>query len=177
MIERELKQASAWESIGGAVAERSVAEFRPGDRHRRQSGAHAVPLRILFGGLENVPVGKMGGGRKTFGPGAPMGFYSADDLSRRIGLDVEAMFHNRFNSHRAGDFAVGLAPHAVGKHEEVQRLNDFVAIFVVRTHATHIGHAATCDSHTNSPCRPDATPRPTLVPGNSVPTLTEPQGR
>src|SRR5260370_23729424 len=118
----------------------------------------------------------MAGGRKTLRPGAPIGLRRADHLSCRIGLDVQAMFDHRFNSHSAGDFAVRLAPHAVGKHEEAQRLNDLVAIFVVCTHATHIGHAATCDSHTHSRCRRETTPLPPPVPGNSPPTLAEPQG-
>jgi len=44
--------------------------------------------------------------------------------------------------------------------KRVQRLNDLVAIFVVGTYATHVGHAATCDSHTNSPCRVKQHPYP-----------------
>src|SRR2546426_8712456 len=52
-----------------------------------------------------------------------------------------------------------------------------VTVFVVCAHPTHIGQAAACDSHTNSHCRSEITPRPTPVPGNSVPTLTEPQDR
>ncbi len=119
----------------------------------------------------------MDGGRKAFCPGAPIGLNCADDLGRGIGLDVEAVLHDRFYSQRAGNFAVGFAPHAVGKHKEVQRPIDLVAIFVVRTHATHIGHAAACDSHPTSPCPRETTPRPTRVPANCVPKLTEPQVR
>src|SRR5882762_4562140 len=155
----------------------SDAEFRAIDPHRRQSRPHAMPIRILLGGLENDPVGQMDGRSKVLCSGVPMGLYCADYLGRRIGLGVEAVFHDCFNGHGAGYFTVGFAPHAVGKHEEIQRLNDLVAIFVVCAHATHIAHAATRDSHTNSHRRPEITRLPALVPGNSVLTLTEPQGR
>src|ERR1700731_1131312 len=134
-------------------------------------------IRIFFGGLENGPVGQMDSRSKVFCPSAPIRLYCADDLGGRIGFGVEAVLHDCFNSHGAGDFAMDFASHAVGKHEEVEALNDLVTIFVVGAPPTHIGHAATCDSHTNSHCRPEITPRPTPVPGNSVPTLTEPQDR
>jgi len=120
-------------------------------------------IRILFGGLENGPVGQMDGRSKVFCPGAPIGLYCADDLSCGIGIGVEAVFHDRFNSHGAGDLAVDFAPHAVGKHEEVEQLNDLVTVFVVCAHPTHIGHAAACDSHTNSHCRSEITPRHTCT--------------
>src|SRR5207302_2482301 len=176
MIPCELKQAAAAEQVGAAVTDVSNAEFRAINPHRRQSRAHAVMIRILFCGLENGPVGQMDGRSKVFCAGAPIGLYCSDDLGRRIGLGVEAVFYDGFNRHGAGDFTVGFAPHAVGKHEEIQRLNDLVAIFVICTHATHIGHAATRDSHTNSHPRPEIISLPTLVPRNSVLTLTEPHG-
>src|SRR5229473_2858729 len=160
MIPCELKQAAAAEQIGATVADVSDAEFCAIDPHCRQCRAHAALIRILFGGLENILVGQMDGDRKPFCPGAPIGLYRADDLSRGIGLDVEAMLHDRFHRHGAGYFTVGFAPHAVRKHKEVQRLNDLIAIFVVGTHATYIGHAATCDSHANSLCRVKQHPCP-----------------
>src|SRR2546430_3076434 len=79
-----------------------------------------------------------------------LGLYSSDNLGRRIGPEVQAMLHDCFDSHRAGNFSVSFASHAVGKHKQVQRLNDPEAIFVVATHATNIGHAAACNPHTNS---------------------------
>src|SRR5260370_20481556 len=105
----------------------------------------------------------MNGGGKTLCLGAPRRLNRTDERGRRIGFSIQAVFHDRFHSHGARDFAVRFAAHAVGKHEEVQRLNDPVAIFVVRTHATHIGHAATYDTHTNSLCRPEITPLATRV--------------
>src|SRR6266404_1362171 len=133
-------------------------------------------IGIFFGGLENISIRQMDGGGKAFCETAPIGLNRADHRGRGIGLQVEAMLHDGFDSHGAGDFTVRFTPHAVGKHVEVQRLNDLVTVFVVRTHATQIGHAATGDSHANSPCPRKATPLPTRVPGNSAPTLTEPRG-
>src|SRR6266702_3735344 len=163
------------EQIGATVANVGDTEICAIDPHGGQSRAHPVLIGILFRGFENVPVGQMDGGRKAFCPDAPLGSYFSDDFSGGLRFHVEAVFRNRFNNHRSRDFAVGFAPHTVGKHEEVQWFNDLVAIFVVGTHATQVGHAATCDSHTNSPCRGETTRRPTPVPGNSAPTLTEPR--
>jgi len=95
----------------------------------------------------------MDGRSEVLCPGAPIGLYCTDDRAAGLVSASRQCFNDCFNSHGAGDFAVGFAPHAVGKHEEVERLDDLVAIFVVRTHATNIGHAATYDSHTNSPRR------------------------
>src|SRR5207249_12322896 len=110
------------------------------------------------GGVGKFLVRKNDGGRKAVCSSIPIRVDPADDPGGRIGLDVEAVFHDGFNRHGAGDFTMGFAPHTVGEHEELQRLNNFVAIFVVCTHATHIGHAASRDSHTNSYCRPELTP-------------------
>src|SRR5713226_72304 len=176
MIAGKLKQIAAAEQIRAAVADVRDAEFFAVDPHRRKSGAHAVLFGVLFGGLENISVGQMHGGRKAFCPLAQMRIYLAEDLILRSAFVVEAVFHHRFYSQFAGDFAVGFASHAVGKYKEVQRRNDLEAIFVVGTHATEIGHAAACDSHTNSHCGPEITPVPTPVASDSAPTLTEAQG-
>src|SRR5437870_10400622 len=176
MIPRELGQTAAAEQISAAVAYVSDAESCVIDPYRRESCAHAALLFVCFGGLENISIGQMNGRRKTFRARAPLGLYGPDNLGRRIGLEVQAMLHDCFNSHRAGNFSVSFASHAVGKHKEVQRLNDLEAIFVVGTDPTYIGHAAACNSHTNSRCPLEITPLPIPIPGDSVPKLPEPQG-
>src|SRR5438045_8851472 len=90
----------------------------------------------------------MDGRRKASCSSTPIRVNLADDPGGRIALEVQAVIHDGFNRHGAGDFTMGFAPHAVGEHEEMRRLDDFVAILVVCTHATDIGHDATRDSAT-----------------------------
>jgi len=155
-----------------------MLSLTPAIHRRRQSRAHAVPIRIFFGGLENVPVARWTAGGKVFCPGAPIGMYCADDRGRRIVSSRRgSVFHDCFNSHGAGDFAVGFAPHAVGKHEEVERLDDLVTIFVfVRTRPISVTPPITIRTRTPLACsKLQHYTGPARVPGNAVPTLTEAQ--
>jgi hypothetical protein len=69
---------------------------------------------------------------------------------------------------------VGFAAHSVGKHKKIQRFDNAETIFVVRAHATQIGHAAAYDPHKISPFRLLSETVPTPVPGNPVLTLADP---
>ena len=86
--------------------------------------------------------------------GAPAGLHLAQHWGRRMGLRIETMLHHRFHGHGARDFAVGFSPHAIRQHVEVQRLHNLEAIFVVRSNATKVGHAATHNFHTCSDSLP-----------------------
>src|SRR5256885_14677356 len=63
------------------------------------------------------------------------------------------MFYDGFHSQCAGDFAVRLAAHAVGKDKKVQRLHQPKAVFIVRPNLPHVGRAAAHNAHKHSPSR------------------------
>src|SRR5882757_4117431 len=70
------------------------------------------------------------------------------------------MFYDGFHSQCAGDFAVRLAAHAVGKDKQVQRLHQPKAVFIVRPNLPHVGRAAAHNTHKHSPSRaPGRTPQ------------------
>jgi hypothetical protein len=50
--------------------------------------------------------------------------------------------------------------HSIGQHVEVQRRDNPEAIFVVRTHATNVSHAATRNFHACSDSLAELTPVP-----------------
>jgi hypothetical protein len=70
------------------------------------------------------------------------------------------MFHHGFHSQGAGNFAVRFSAHSIRQHVEVQRRDNAKAIFVVRTHATNVSHAATRDLHACSDSLAKLTPVP-----------------
>jgi len=119
MIPRKLQQAASAEQIGTAVSDVRDAEIRAVDPGSRQSCTHAMLFRMLFGGLEDSPVGEVKGRRKALCPGAPVGLCWTHDARCGIGFDIQAVFYNGFNGHGAGDFAVRLSTHAVREHEKV----------------------------------------------------------
>src|SRR5215472_2590904 len=136
------------------------AQFRtvnPGCRQRR---AHAALLRVLLRGSANRLVGEVQCRRKTLCFSAPSGLHFPEHLRGGIGLLIETVFHYRFYSQGAGNFAVRFSSHSVGQHKKVQRRDNAKAIFVVRAHATNVSHAATRDLHTCSDSPAELTPVP-----------------
>ena len=69
------------------------------------------------------------------------------------------MLDDGFDGHGAGDFAVGLAAHAVGKDVEVEGGLDVECVFVVLAHATEVGARAGVNQQENSGRGLGGTPR------------------
>ena len=61
------------------------------------------------------------------------------------------MLYDSFHGKCAGDFAVCFTAHAVGKDEQVERLHEPEAVFIIRANTAHIGRAATENSHKHTP--------------------------
>jgi hypothetical protein len=100
-----------------------------------------------LGGIENLFVGKMHGACEAPGMVAQTRLWLSKKRSGMILLAFEAMLCNGLDGQCAGDFSMGLAAHAIGQDEELQRCDDAKAIFVVRAKATYVAYAAAYDFH------------------------------
>src|SRR5260370_4325113 len=149
----QLLQRAAAQKIGAAVADVRDAELGAVDPRCGERAPNAALLEMPFCSLENPFVGEVHGAGEAFGLIAQTCLHLAKKWRGVILTAVQTMLRDRLYRQCAGDFSVGLAAHAVGQNEELQRRNDAKTVFVVCANATYVAYAATCDLHEHSSSR------------------------
>src|SRR5215475_962774 len=105
---------------------------------------------MVLCGFENVSIRKVDCADEPFCVRRNSCRWIAVDGRGGIRFRVEAMLDDCFHGERAGDFPMSFATHSVGKHEQVQRLDEPEAVFIVRADAAHIGRATSKNPHKRS---------------------------